>query len=276
VEVTGNLGDFSQIGNVSATGTVAGTSAIFANELTVPTIFTGNITAQGTVGAFAANITSSILAGSITTAGAGSFGNISNTGNISGAQGSFNGFSGTALFLDNNASSQTLMVSNHATPSNGNFTEAQFNNTKATFFTDTLGDMTAIGTKSAAVALKDGSMAKLFAVESPEVWFEDTGSGRLAGGATSVPLDAKFAQTVNTSQSYHVFLTPKGDCKGLYVTNETDSGFEVRELGGGGSSVEFDYRIVAHRNGYEKMRLPVAKMPKMGVQKALIDPAPLR
>jgi len=54
---------------------------------------------------------------------------------------------------------------------------------------------------------------------------------------------------------YHVFLTPKGDCKGLYVTNETSSGFEVHELGGGASSIAFDYRIVARRKGYEKIRM---------------------
>jgi len=54
---------------------------------------------------------------------------------------------------------------------------------------------------------------------------------------------------------YHVFVTPKGDCKGLYVANETPAGFEVHELGGGQSNVAFDYRIVAHRKGYENVRL---------------------
>jgi len=46
------------------------------------------------------------------------------------------------------------------------------------------------------------------------------------------------------------------------VTNETNDSFEVRELGGGQSSVAFDYRIVAHRKGYDKTRLPAAIMPK--------------
>jgi hypothetical protein len=50
-------------------------------------------------------------------------------------------------------------------------------------------------------------------------------------------------------------LTPKGDCKGLYVSNESADSFEVHELGGGTSSVAFDYRIVAKRNGYENVRL---------------------
>src|ERR1019366_8679796 len=63
-----------------------------------------------------------------------------------------------------------------------------------------------------------------------------------------------FAQTVNSGVEYHVFLTPKGDCKGLYVTNETTDGFEVRELGGGTANIAFDYRIVARRKGYETIR----------------------
>jgi hypothetical protein len=52
-----------------------------------------------------------------------------------------------------------------------------------------------------------------------------------------------------------VFLTPRGECEGLYVTNLTPSGFEVRELHHGSSNVAFDYRIVAKRAGSENLRL---------------------
>jgi hypothetical protein len=166
------------------------------------------------------------------------------------------------LAVDNTSSSETLSLQNFATPSNSNFTEAQFNKSgAATFFTDTLGDTTAIGTKHAAVPLRNGQMVDVTVMESPEVWFEDFGSGRLSGGVTTISLDSKFIQIVNLPSGYHVFLTPEGDCKGLFVTSKTNHGFEVRELSGGKSSVEFDYRIVAHRNGYEAERLPVAIMP---------------
>jgi hypothetical protein len=169
---------------------------------------------------------------------------------------------GVAISGKNTSSSQTLELQNFAAASNNNFTEAQFNlNGKATFFTDTLGDTTATGTKHAAVPLQSGQMVAVTVMESPEVWFEDFGSGQLSGGITTISLDPKFTQIVNLSSGYHVFLTAKGDCKGLFVTGETNQGFEVRELSGGKSSVEFDYRIVAHRNGYEAERLPVAVMP---------------
>jgi hypothetical protein len=84
----------------------------------------------------------------------------------------------------------------------------------------------------------------------------------------------QVTQTVNLPLGYHVFLTPKGDCKGLFVAGETNSGFEVRELSGGKSTVEFDYRIVAHRNGYEAKRLPRAKMtaaPKLNRATAVVN-----
>ncbi|MGA8490735.1 MAG: hypothetical protein WB711_09955 [Terriglobales bacterium] len=176
---------------------------------------------------------------------------------FSGSNRTFNGF--------NSSGSQTLQLNNGATPSNSAFIEAQFNeNGTATFYTDTLGDTTATGSKSAVVPLQSGEMVKVFSMESPEVWFEDFGSGRLSRGAVAISLESKFSQTVDLSMGYHVFLTPKGDCKGLYVTGETNRGFEVRELGGGESGVEFDYRIVAHRKGYEAERMPVAISPVAG------------
>jgi hypothetical protein len=92
-------------------------------------------------------------------------------------------------------------------------------------------------------------------VQSAENWFEDAGSGQLHNGSARIALDPTFAQTVNTAVEYHVFLTPNGDCKGLYVDQKTATSFDVHELGGGTSSVGFDYRIMAKRSGYERVRL---------------------
>jgi hypothetical protein len=58
-------------------------------------------------------------------------------------------------------------------------------------------------------------------------------------------------------EPYHVYLTPLGDCNGLYVANKTATSFEVRELRGGTSDPAFDYRIVAIRKGYEGVRMEV-------------------
>jgi hypothetical protein len=120
---------------------------------------------------------------------------------------------------------------------------------------DVSGNLLCDGSKSAAVPLADGRKVALYAVEAPENWFEDAGSGKLTSGMATVSLDPTFAETVNAATEYHVFLTPKGDCEGLYVANETPQGFEVRELRGGHSGVSFDYRIMARRKGYETIRL---------------------
>jgi hypothetical protein len=94
-----------------------------------------------------------------------------------------------------------------------------------------------------------------YAVQSPENWMEDFGSGELKNGVAIVSIDPAFAETVAADSSYHVFLTPNGDSKGLYVIAKTPTTFEVRESGGGTSSLTFDFRIVAKRRGFEAQRL---------------------
>ncbi len=120
----------------------------------------------------------------------------------------------------------------------------------------TAGDLNCSGTKNAIVPIYGGKRkVALSAIESPQNWFEDFGSAELKNGAAVVALDPDFVQTVNTEMDYKVFPVPNGDCKGLYVTHKTATSFEVRELGGGTSSVSFDYRIAALRRNYEKVRL---------------------
>jgi hypothetical protein len=121
---------------------------------------------------------------------------------------------------------------------------------------DTNGNLTCTGSKSAVVPVDNGQhQVALYAVEATQNWFEDFGSGLLANGTATINLDRTFAQTVNLGTEYHVFVTPEGDCRGLYVDSKTAAGFEVHELGGGQSSVPFTYRIVALRRGYEDVRL---------------------
>lgn len=59
-----------------------------------------------------------------------------------------------------------------------------------------------------------------------------------------IELDKDFAKVVG---EYHVFLTPEGDCRGLYVQSKRGKVFEVREMQSGTSNVKFSYRIVGKR-----------------------------
>jgi len=117
------------------------------------------------------------------------------------------------------------------------------------------GDLSCTGTKSAVVPI-DGGKRKvaLSAIESPKNWFEDAGAAELVNGMTVVTLDPDFIQTVNTEMEYMVFPVPNGDCKGLYVSHQTPTSFEVHELGGGTSNVRFYYRVMALRKKYESVR----------------------
>jgi hypothetical protein len=123
-------------------------------------------------------------------------------------------------------------------------------------YIDPSGSINCTGSKNAVVRI-DGGQRKvaLSAIESPKNWFEDFGSEQLSNGTAVIRLEPEFAQTVNTQLEYHIFLTPKGDCKGLYVAHETSNSFEVHELGGGTSGVRFDYRIVALRKNFENIRM---------------------
>ncbi|HEY2857447.1 MAG TPA: hypothetical protein VGJ21_03475 [Terracidiphilus sp.] len=118
------------------------------------------------------------------------------------------------------------------------------------------GSMACTGQVKSLMTTRDGaSQLETYSVQSAENWVEDYGSGHLIGGRAFVALEAAYARVVNAGMEFHVFLTPGGDCKGLYVTNKTAGGFEVHELGGGTSSIPFDYKIVAKRSGMESERL---------------------
>ena len=116
-----------------------------------------------------------------------------------------------------------------------------------------VGNFTVNGTKSAAVPFPDGSQRLLYCMESPELWFEDFGTARLKRGRAVVKIDADFAKVIKRGD-YRVFLTPEGDCRGLYVRRKSAARFEVRELMGGTSSIAFSYRIVGRRKDVKPQR----------------------
>ncbi len=122
------------------------------------------------------------------------------------------------------------------------------------FRVDEAGNVYYYGSKTLLVADKVGEIREMYDLESTEVWFEDFGSARLEGGEATVILDPLYAQMVNLNVDYHVFLTPLGDCS-LYLSEKTSAGFTVRAIGGASCNVDFDYRIVAKRLGYEDKRL---------------------
>ena len=166
------------------------------------------------------------------------------------------------IFFNDSASSSTIVVLN-------NYTGGPLGNVAAGIGTvlsaggpggtcgiNQTGNLSCTGQVKTLVSTKNGSrQVETYAVQSSENWVEDYGSGQLQNGSATIQIETAFAETVNTGIEFHVFLTPGGDCKGLYVTNKTPGSFEVHELGGGASTIPFDYKIVAKRNGLEAQRL---------------------
>jgi hypothetical protein len=123
-----------------------------------------------------------------------------------------------------------------------------------------VGDLTTEGAISANVSHPDGSFRRMYALESPESWFEEMGRAELVDGRAQVELDDEFAAMVQTDD-YHVFLTPEGDTQGLFVSARRPDGFEVREQQGGTANLTFSYRVVAKRSDIEAVRMQRTEPP---------------
>lgn len=88
---------------------------------------------------------------------------------------------------------------------------------------------------------------------------EDFGEAQLIDGSAYVRIDSAFANAIDQSKDYLVFVTPDGDNKGLYIATRSPLGFAVRESGGGRSTLTFSYRIVAKPYGSTEARLPLSQ-----------------
>ncbi len=121
------------------------------------------------------------------------------------------------------------------------------------------GNMTAAGSKSAAVETATHGRRLLFATESPEVWLEDFGTAHLVDGEALVEVEPVFAETANLERPYRVFAMPVGpEPFVISVAERRARAFRLvgRTLDGRPVTGDVDYRIVARRLGYEDVRLP--------------------
>jgi len=114
-----------------------------------------------------------------------------------------------------------------------------------------------VGTGSVNTIVKNrkGERISLTCPEAPESLFQDYGIGQLFEGQAHIIIDPDFAININVSEKFplKVYITPEGDCNGVYVTNKSANGFDVIELQGGKSNVPFSWQIVATRANEEYM-----------------------
>jgi len=105
------------------------------------------------------------------------------------------------------------------------------------------------GVVSCSVVNSKGQSVVMHAPETPEAYYEDYGQGKLVNGKVHIDMDPDFAKNicVNEKHPLRVFIQLEGDCKGVYVTNKTATGFDVIELDGGTSNISFQYHIIGNQ-----------------------------
>jgi hypothetical protein len=119
------------------------------------------------------------------------------------------------------------------------------------------------GEYSEALPHPDGSHRLLYAPLSPESWYEDYGRAQLVEGQADVELDADLVAVLGIEDGdYHVFLTPEGDTRGLYVESRSAGSFRVREQQAGTSNATFSYRVAAKNQHRQPKRLARLEEPK--------------
>ena len=158
-----------------------------------------------------------------------------------------------AIIGNNSPSSYFALYAESINPKAGPF-EAYNNSNNSSCVINEAAFLSCTGGGAVVHSVSDRKV-ETYNMQAAENWIEDFGSGQLASGSAHISLEPTFAATVNTGAEYHVFLTPNGDCKGLYVASKGVDSFEVRELGDGHANVSFDYKIVAKRKGYEALRM---------------------
>ncbi|HLJ84748.1 MAG TPA: hypothetical protein VKT51_11285 [Candidatus Eremiobacteraceae bacterium] len=205
------------------------------------------------------------------------FGNVESNGGLSGANASFNETGGGVPTLSaGNPEGAINAVTTDPSSATGAvrfFTQGGpfmqgYNGSTLEFTADGAGNIfmngliyTGGGCSSGCIA--HGPVQKRVVSYTPresQPTMEDFGEGQLVNGVAHVALDPAFANVMNQNASYLVFAMPEGDCNGLFIAAKSKTGFDVRELRGGHSTLSFEYRIVAKPFGDHSARLPMVEL----------------
>jgi hypothetical protein len=126
-------------------------------------------------------------------------------------------------------------------------------------YVDVSGDIFYKGSLNQFDVTRQGQHVAAYTPQATSRTIEDVGSGRLVNGEAAVALDRTFAQSIDPRAPYHVFITPNGDTRGLFVAAKTGAGFIVRETQNGHGTLSFDYRVIASPLGHisERMGQPI-------------------
>jgi hypothetical protein len=236
-------------GSVSWATSATGTGVIGAGNNLAASVYTG----IGSGGAFTGTLAGAVAWGTNAASGTGVLGagnNVAPTLPASGGcGGAFTGLTWGVYGYATNTGNVTRGGGYFACnpTSGGAYAYCGYRNNNTNY--KTLGN----GTNSTIVKNRQGELITLYCPEAPEVIFQDFGIGQLVDGKAHVTIDPDLSVNINVSEKHplKVYVTPEGDCNGVYVTNKSVNGFDVIELQGGKSNVPFSWQIAATRANEE-------------------------
>lgn len=97
--------------------------------------------------------------------------------------------------------------------------------------------------------LKPGQRLIYTGIESAEVLLVERGSDQLQNGQKRIDFSDHF-RAVSDPRKITAYLTPREDCKGLFLQETTNDHITVKEAGNGKSNAQFDYIVFTVRQGY--------------------------
>jgi hypothetical protein len=183
-----------------------------------------------------------------------------NSGNGAGVAGQ--SLVGTGVIASTNSSSNGVQALLAAAPNGGYLFAGIGSGNYEVATIDGSGNMTISGQLFTTGSCQSGCAQHRigsYAASAATPTLEDTGEGQLSGGSAYVRIDPSFANATDARLGYTVLITPEGDTRGVYVTQRTAAGFQVRENMGGHSTAPFAYRIVGHPFGARGTRLPLVQ-----------------
>jgi hypothetical protein len=113
------------------------------------------------------------------------------------------------------------------------------------FATYNSGDVYTSGKNVEMVAGASEKMIPAYTATSTEATVYKQGTGQLNNGTITIQFDENYAQLLGDKPV--VTVSPMGECKGVYISGVSKTGFTVKELGEGTSSVEISWIAVGTR-----------------------------
>jgi hypothetical protein len=102
----------------------------------------------------------------------------------------------------------------------------------------------------------DGKYVPTYGTTSMTADIVMRGKAKMVNGAATILFDESYAKLLSDKGNITVTISPLGESKGVFISNQNPKGFSVRENAGGTSNVELAWIAVATKAGYDQIVHP--------------------